>query len=103
MGYVEAAEDVEKSEKLIRLHVDFGEIGKRTIFTGVRPYGYKADDFKDKRFLFVTNLEYRKMMGEESQGMILAVDGLDLSFGEHGSVKPMFISAEGLPVGAKVR
>jgi tRNA-binding EMAP/Myf-like protein len=42
-------------------------------------------------------------MGEESQGMILAVDGLELPFGQHGSVKPLFISAEGLPLGSKVR
>lgn len=35
------------------------------------------------------------MMDEESQGMILAVDGAD--------GKPLFISAEGMPVGAKIR
>jgi len=45
-------------------------------------------------FLFVTNLEPKKIMEEESQGMILAVDGEN---------KPLFISGEGLPVGAKVR
>jgi methionyl-tRNA synthetase len=93
VGLVVEAENVEKSEKLIRLTVDFGD-EKRTIFTGVRGYGYTADDFADKKFLFVTNLEYRKIMGEESQGMILAVDSED---------KPLFISAEGLPLGAKVR
>jgi len=74
VGKVVKAEDVEKSEKLIRLTVDFGELGKRIIFTGVRTYGYCAADFQDKQWLFVTNIPYRKMMGEESQGMILAVD-----------------------------
>jgi tryptophanyl-tRNA synthetase len=109
VGKVEAAENVEKSEKLIRLHVDFGEIGKRIIFTGVRGYGYKPEDFIGKQFFFVVNLEYRKMMGEESQGMILAVDlpaqagGLELPFGEHGKTKPIFVSADGLSVGAKIR
>ena len=90
-----------KSEKLIRLTVDFGPAprgvqGKREIriiFTGVRIYGYSAKDFQDKQFLFVVNLEYKKIMEEESQGMILAV----------GEEKPIFISAEGMPVGAKVR
>lgn len=103
VGKVIKAEDVEKSEKLIRLTVDFGEFGKRTIFTGVRTYGYVAKDFAKKQFLFVTNIPYRKMMGEESQGMILAVDGDELPFGEHGPKKPVFISGKGMPVGAKVR
>lgn len=102
VGNVEKAEHVEKSEKLIRLHVDFGS-EKRIIFTGVRQYGYTAGDFQGKQFLFIVNLEPRKMMGEESQGMILAVDGLELPFGEHGEGKPVFVSGEGLPVGARVR
>ncbi len=99
VGKVTEATDVEKSEKLIRLVVSFGEF-ERIIFTGVRTYGYTGADFLGKRFLFVTNLEYRKMMGEESQGMILAVDNTP---DEGGLAKPIFVSAEGLPVGAKVR
>lgn len=95
VGKVIKAEDVAKSEKLIRLTVDFGEIGQRIIFTGVRTYGYAAKDFQDKQWLFVTNIPYRKMMGEESQGMILAADG------DEG--KPIFISGGGMPVGAKIR
>jgi methionine--tRNA ligase beta chain len=93
VGFVVEAENVEKSEKLIRLKVSFGDF-ERIIFTGVRGYGYTAEDFADKKFLFVTNLEYKKIMGEESQGMILAVDAEE---------KPLFVSAEGLPVGSKVR
>jgi tryptophanyl-tRNA synthetase len=103
VGLVENAENVEGSEKLIRLTVSFGDSGIRTIFTGVRGYGYTPEDFNGKQFMFVTNLKPRKMMGEESQGMILAVDGLEQGFGEHGGAKPYFISAEGLPQGAKVR
>jgi len=95
VGHVEKAEHVEKSEKLIRLRVDFGAYGKRVIFTGVRTYGYSADDFTERQFLFVVNLEPRKMMGEESQGMILAVDSVD--------GKPLFISGEGLPKGSIIR
>lgn len=113
VGKVVEAIDVEKSEKLIRLKVNFGEFGERIIFTGVRTYGYSATDFQDKKFLFVINIPYRKMpsyvktpagkMVEESQGMILAVDGDELPFGEHGPKKPIFVSGEGMPVGAKVR
>lgn len=93
VGKVTAAEHVEKSEKLIRLHVDFGT-EQRIIFTGVRQFGYTAEYFTGKQFFFVVNLEPRKMIGEESQGMILAVDGPD---------KPLFLSADGMPLGAAIR
>lgn len=76
VGQVAEATCKEGSEKLIRLVVDFGsEIGKRVIFTAVRPYGYSPDFFLNKKFMFLTNLEYKKIMDEESQGMILATDG----------------------------
>jgi tryptophanyl-tRNA synthetase len=104
VGHVTNATHPEKSEKLIRLEVDFGEtVGKRIIFTGVRGYGYTKDDFIDKKFLFIVNLLPRKMMGEESQGMILAVDGTEESFGVHGDAKPIFVDASAMPVGAKIR
>lgn len=103
VGKVESAVNVEKSEKLILLTVNFGEFGTRIIYTGVRGYGYTPEDFQGKQFLFVTNLEPRKMPGGVSQGMILAVDGLELKFGEHGNNKPIFVPAEGLPLGSKVR
>lgn len=94
VGKVEQAENIEKSEKLIRLHVDFGDMGKRIIFTGVRPFGYTPEYFTGKQFFFVVNLAPRRMMNEESQGMILAVDG---------SGKPIFLTGEGMPAGAKIR
>ncbi len=94
VGKVIKAEDVAESKKLIRLIVDVGETKPRTIFTGVRGFGYTASDFEGKQFLFVTNLEPKKIMEEESQGMILAVDC---------DTKPIFVSGEDMPVGAKVR
>lgn len=66
----------------------------KIIFTGVRGFGYTPEDFFDKQFFFITNLAPRKMMDEESQGMILAVNTAE---------KPLFLSAEGMPVGAKIR
>ncbi len=94
VGKVVEAANKEGSEKLIRLVVDIGEEKKRIIFTGVRPFGYQPSDFAGKQFFFITNLAPRKMLDEESQGMILAVDGAN---------KPIFVSAEGMPVGAKIR
>lgn len=103
VGKVTEARNVEGSEKLIRLVVDIKEEKPRVIFTGVRGYGYTPEDFAGKQFFFITNLAPRKMLNEMSEGMILAVDGDELPFGEHGPKKPIFISAEGMPVGAKIR
>ena len=95
VGKVLEAINKDGSEKLIRLSVDFGDEKPRIIFTGVRGFGYTPDDFAGKQFFFITNLAPRKMMDEESQGMILAVDGSDK--------KPVFVSAEGMPVGATIQ
>ncbi len=106
VGKVIEAKNKEGSDKLIRLVVDFGPSagsGLRTIFTGVRGFGYTPEDFAGKQFLFVVNLEPKRMMGEESQGMILAVDSSDPSTSSGHVAKPLFISAEGMPVGAKIR
>lgn len=83
VGTIEQAEEVEKSEKLIKLTVNFGELGTRTILTGMKMH-YSPEEMQGMQTLFVVNLEPRKMMGMESQGMILAV-GLDLK------QKPNFI------------
>jgi len=112
VGLVIEAMDVPQSKKLIRLVVDVGEEQTRTIFTGVRLFGYTPEDFKNKKFLFVTNLEPKKMPSfapdgvskgkdEESQGMVLAVDA-DPSTGS-GQGKPVFVEVPDLPVGSKVR
>jgi tryptophanyl-tRNA synthetase len=95
VGKVVEARNKEGSEKLIRLVVDVGDPNPRIIFTGVRGFGYTPEDFAGKQFFFITNLAPRKMMDEESQGMILAVDGAD--------GKPQFVSAEKIPIGAKIR
>lgn len=64
----------EESEKLLRLTVDFGDEGKRNILSGLHPH-YTPEEIKGKQFIFIVNLEPRKLMGEESQGMILCADG----------------------------
>lgn len=74
VGTVINCEEKEGSEKLLRLTVDFGEEGKRNILSGIKQW-YKPSALIGKQFVFVFNLAPRKMMGEESQGMILAADG----------------------------
>ena len=67
----------EGSEKLLRLTVDFGKEGTRNILSGIAQW-YKPEELIGKQFIFVLNLAPRRMMGEDSEGMILAADG------EHG-------------------
>lgn len=74
VGTVVNCEEKEGSEKLLRLTVDFGEEGTRVILSGIKQW-YAPDDLKGKQFVFVFNLAPRKMMGEESQGMLLAAEG----------------------------
>lgn len=94
VGLILEAAIVEKSEKLIREVVDFGD-EKRVVFSGIRKW-YQPEDLVGKKYLYVTNLEPRKMMGEESQGMILAVDGPD--------GRPILVQmADDAPTGSRVR
>lgn len=74
VGTVINCEEKEGSEKLLRLTVDFGEEGTRNIFSGIKQW-YAPEDLKGKQFIFIINLEPRKMMGEFSEGMLLAADG----------------------------
>lgn len=74
IGKVIECIEKEGSEKLLRLIVDFGEEGKKTIFTGIKQF-YKPEELLDKSFLFIINLAPRKMMDEFSEGMLLAANG----------------------------
>jgi methionyl-tRNA synthetase len=74
VGTVINCEEKEGSNKLLRLTVDFGAEGIKNILSGIKQW-YKPTDLMNKQFIFVINLAPRKMMGEESQGMILAADG----------------------------
>ncbi len=68
---VKTAERVEGSEKLVRLEVDLGEPTLRQIVAGIGTT-YEPDQLINKQIVIVTNLEPRKLMGLESNGMLLA-------------------------------
>lgn len=70
VGEIKSAEPVEKSEKLLILKVDFGN-EERQIVSGIAKY-YTPENLIGKKVPFITNLEPRKLMGHESNGMILA-------------------------------
>ncbi len=74
------AEDIPKSKKLLKLLVDTG-IDKRTVLAGIKEH-YKPEELIGKKIVILANLKPRKMMGYESQGMILMANNPDgsLSF-----------------------
>lgn len=74
-GLITAASAPEWSEKLIRYEIDLGEeIGKRILFSGIRKW-YKPEDLVGKKVPVVVNLAPKKMGEEESQGMVIMLDG----------------------------
>jgi methionyl-tRNA synthetase len=74
VGKVLAAERVKKSDKLIKLQVDTGEM--RQIVAGIGK-AYTPEDLVGKKIVVVTNLQPAKLMGVESNGMLLAATGSD--------------------------
>ncbi len=74
IGKIIACTKKEGSEKLLRLVVDFGDEGQKTIFSGIAKW-YTPESLIGASFLFIINLEPRKMMDEYSEGMLLAAEG----------------------------
>jgi methionyl-tRNA synthetase len=75
IGRILTVEKIEKSEKLLKLSVDFAEASPRQIISGIAKYFPNIEDLIGKKCAFVTNLEPKPLMGLESNGMILAVGG----------------------------
>jgi tRNA-binding protein len=72
VGRIETVEDIEKSDKLVRLIVNFGEF-KRTILVGLKKERKDPKEIEGKQALFVVNLEPKEMMGESSEGMLFDI------------------------------
>lgn len=62
---------VEGSEKLVKLQIDVGELGQRQLVAGIGTV-YTPEILIGKQIVIVANLEPRKLMGHESNGMLLA-------------------------------
>jgi methionyl-tRNA synthetase len=73
VGEIKEVELVDGSEKLLKLKVLFAD-EERQILSGIRKFFDDYNVLVGKKVPFVINLEPRKMMGLESQGMILAVN-----------------------------
>lgn len=72
IGTIEKVEEVEKSDKLVRLIVNFGD-HKRKILVGMKKERENPKEIEGKQALFVVNLEPREMMGEISEGMLFDI------------------------------
>ncbi len=72
VGKILSADNIEGSEKLLKLSVSFGEETPRTVLSGIKKYFPDIQVLVGKKCGFVTNLEPRQMMGLESQAMIMA-------------------------------
>lgn len=73
IGTITNCESVEGSTKLLKLQVNFGELGQRQIVSGIAMW-YQPEDLEGLQTTFVFNLKARTIMGMESQGMLLAID-----------------------------
>ena len=90
VGHILNCEKVKKSKKLLKFTIDDGSGVERTICSGIAAY-YEPEDLIGKDVLFVANFAPRKMMGIESQGMILSAVNFDGSLNVTsllGKVKP---------------
>lgn len=80
LGEILSVEQIEGSEKLLKLSVGFAESEPRQILSGIRKYFPEEQVLVGKKCLFVTNLEPRMMMGMESNGMLFALSDNDGNF-----------------------
>lgn len=94
VGTIEAAIDVPRSDKLVKLTVDFGG-HERTILVGMKQEREDPKEVEGKQALFVVNLEPKKMMGEVSEGMLLDIGYAD------GITPVLTVPEEPVPSGAR--
>jgi len=94
IGKIISAERVEGSKNLVKIQIDFGS-EKRQAVAGVAQY-YKPEELVGNKYMFILNLEPKKLMGIESQCMIFAADD--------GKGKIVLLKPEkDIEVGSKVR
>lgn len=66
-----AAEPIEGADKLLKITLDVGELGERTVAAGIKAW-YSPEELIGKTVTYLANLAPRKLRGVESQGMLLA-------------------------------
>ena len=76
VGTIVKVDDVEGSEKLLKLTVDFGD-HQRCILSGMKQERENPREIEGRQALFVVNLEPKKMMGQMSEGMLFDIGYAD--------------------------
>jgi tRNA-binding protein len=76
VGTIKLVEDIEKSDKLVKLTVDFGDF-MRTILVGMKGERKNPKEIEGLQALFVVNLASKKMAGETSEGMLFDIGYAD--------------------------
>ncbi|MBQ2129907.1 MAG: methionine--tRNA ligase, partial [Prevotella sp.] len=76
VGHIKNCEKVKKAKKLLKFTLDDGSGTDRTIVSGIAAF-YEPEELIGKDVLFIANLAPRKLMGIESQGMILSAENFD--------------------------
>ena len=76
VGEIVTVEEVEGSDKLLKLTVDFGD-HRRSIFAGMKQERENPREIEGRQALFVVNLEPKKMMGQISEGMLFDIGYAD--------------------------
>ncbi len=74
MAKVLTAEPIEGADKLLKLTLDVGELGERTVASGIKQW-YTPENLVGKTVVYLANLQPRMLRGVESQGMIIAAGG----------------------------
>lgn len=94
VGEIVEAEKVPQTENLLKLTVDFGDLGKKKVITGIFRW-YKPEELVGKQAVFVFNLAPKQIRGEASEAMILTAEKPDGSY-------VIVIPQKKSPPGAKV-
>ena len=76
VGTIERVEEIPRSDKLMKLTVNFGD-HSRTILAGIKKERTNPHEIEGRQALFVVNLEPRKMAGEASEGMLFDIGYAD--------------------------
>lgn len=94
VGTIVRVEDVPKSDKLVRLTVDFGSF-ERKILSGLKKERPNLSEIVGRQALFVVNIAPRKIMGESSEGMLY-----DIGFAD-GILPVLAVPERGVPNGVR--
>ena len=94
---VKKCEEVPKSNKLLKFTLDDGSGNDRIILSGIKNF-YNAEELVGKTLLAITNLPPRKMMGEQSEGMLLSA----ICEYEGKELLNLIMLDDKIPAGAKI-